>query len=183
MTHYYRCLIFLHFLTPVWTRHIRAHKHKATLTNRIHTLTRRLSELFFQCVQFATFPIPFSCHNGISGQMDWSVSPVCWSWLEGFRFKTCWWPQVVALTFFFISSDFLFLFVLIMPILYFLFPLPVARFSTHTRNHLFFFSIFFSFWLTAVVVCVLWPLSKCSNISGCGCRVDQLTTVVKLSMW
>lgn len=100
------CFLTAHSWTLVCSRTTCTHTH-CRHSNR---QTLRHSELFFHSVQFATFSIPLCCHNGISGQMDWSVSPVCWSWLEGFRFKTCWWPQVVALNiFFFISSDFLFL--------------------------------------------------------------------------
>lgn len=106
--------------------------------------------------------------------MDWSVSPVCWSWLEGFRFKTCWWPQVVAPTFFF------YLFRLSISLCSYrarprfhslpLYPCsPRSLFHLHTHA--------FIFWVTALVVAVLWPLNNVLILVVVVCRV------VKLSVW
>lgn len=82
----------------------------------------------------------------------------------------------------FISSDFLFLFVLIMSVLFS--RVHVFPSLSNSYRPSFSFKFFPPFvWLTALVAGVLWPLEKCSNISVCGCRVDQLTAAVKLSMW
>lgn len=124
------------------------------------------------------FSIPLSCHNGISGQMDRSVSPVCWSWLEGLSFKTCRWPQVVALTFLFFPLFFFFLSRLTSYFSTFLscwFTLCISFlfFLLFALSHKYSLFVCF-FWLAALVVAVLWPLQIGSNIRGL--RSPCLTT-------
>lgn len=71
MTHYYFCFICsIYFFGTCLT-----HATHSFRINGSHTHAGTPS-YFSQCVQFAAFfPAPFSCHNGISGQMDWTVSP------------------------------------------------------------------------------------------------------------
>lgn len=59
-------------------------------TRHLHTQTQKTKEgtwqsFFFRCVPVSCFPFVIMG----SGSLDWSVAPVCRSWLEGFISKTC----------------------------------------------------------------------------------------------